>query len=275
MPRLFRFGWIEKRLERFVFPRCDLVAGANEDNMRYAIENGARAEVATVFRYGNLLHPSHWIDPAQRPSADDDLQELGLRSGPFAMTVARLEPMKRVDDAIRAVAELVRRGCAVRALIVGDGGERQRLADYSRTLGLDKAVVFAGNRNQEWIARVLPHAALILSPHMGRALVEAALSGVPIVAFDYDWQREVVTDDETGCLVANGDWRGMADAAERLLKDPARGRTLGQRARAKVSAMMDPAKLMQHEQATYSRLLEQWAAKRTPPAPVPSKASAP
>jgi len=36
-PRLFRFRAVEKIIERFVFPRCALVAGANQDNLDYAL----------------------------------------------------------------------------------------------------------------------------------------------------------------------------------------------------------------------------------------------
>lgn len=259
MPRLFRYGWVEKCIERLVFPRCDLIAGANEDNMRYALENGGRPDVATVFRYGNLLHPSHWVDPVERADGRADLDALGLSHGRFVATVARLEPMKRVEDFIRVAAELRARGSSVRALIVGDGALRQQLEATCRALGLDGTVVFAGNRNQEWIARVLPHAAVIVSPHMGRALVEAALSGVPIVAFDYDWQREVVVSDETGYLVPNGDWRQMAARTEQLLGDPAKARAMGEKVRQRVARMMDPDRLMRHEQDTYAELLDRWA----------------
>jgi glycosyltransferase involved in cell wall biosynthesis len=262
MPRLLRFGWVEERIERFVFPRCDLIAGANEDNMRYAIEKGGRPDVATVFRYGNLLHHDHQVDPRCRPAADADLAELGLTGHRFLATVARLEPMKRVDDVVRVVAELSSRGVSLRALIVGDGTLRQQLVDMARSLGVEHLVVFAGSRNQEWIARVLPRAAVIVSPHMGRALVEAALSGVPIVAFDYDWQREVVVDGETGFLVPNGDGLALAARTEELLGDPARSQRMGEQARAWVATMMDPESLMRHEQATYERLMEQWAGER-------------
>jgi len=261
MPRLFRYGWIEKRIERFVFPRCDLIAGANEDNMRYALENGGRPEVATVFRYGNLLHPSHWVEPEDRPDAQGALEPLGLHGRRFVATVARLEPMKRVEEVIRVVAALKRRGSDVRALIVGEGSSRNELGESARTLGVEAEIVFAGTRTQEWIARVLPHAQVILSPHMGRALVEAALSAVPIVAFDYDWQREVVVDGETGYLVDNGDWMAMADRAHALLADPERARAMGARGRAAVAHMMDPDRLMQHERTVYSDLLARWTSK--------------
>lgn len=273
MPRLFRFPKIEKLIEQFVFPRCDLIAGANEDNMRYAIENGGRPERATVFRYGNLLHASHWIDPAERPDATADLKEVGLDGRRFVATVARLEPMKKVEDTIRVVAELVNRGCEMRALIVGDGGLRQQLEDYSRSLGLNNTIVFAGNRSQQWIVRVLPHAAVILAPHMGRALAEAALSAVPIVAFDYDWQREVVVDGETGFLVPDGDWRAMAERTQRLLADPALAGTMGCKARVAVAEMMDPIALIRHEQTTYTNLLEKWTSRSRPRISLPEKAA--
>jgi glycosyltransferase involved in cell wall biosynthesis len=262
MPRLFRFRWIEERIERFVFPRCDLIAGANEDNMRYALDKGGRPDVATVFRYGNLLHSDHWIEPPCRPNADADLAQLGLTGERFVATVARLEPMKRVEDVVRVVAALSRRGTAVRGLIVGDGTLRQQLAQLARSLGVEHAIVFAGNRDQQWIARVLPRAASIVSPHMGRALVEAALSGVPIVAYDYDWQREVVTDGETGFLVSNGDWMAMTARTEELLADPSLARRMGDGARQRVAAMMNPEALRQHERATYARLIERWANRR-------------
>lgn len=262
MPRLFRWPWVEKRIERFVFRRCDLIAGANEDNMRYALENGGRPAIATVFRYGNLLHASHWTEPEQRPAPTVELQELGLADGVFVATVARLEPMKRVEDAIRAVGEIRRRGVATRALIVGDGTLRGPLEALARSHGVSDAIVFAGARNQEWIATVLPRASVILSPHMGRALTEAALSAVPIVAFDYDWQREVVVDGETGFLVPNGDWEAMAERAVRLLQEPERAHAMGRAVRDKVAAMMAPASLVRHEQETYRRLLDGWTRTR-------------
>ena len=90
---------------------------------------------------------------------------------------------------------------------------------------------------------------------MGRALTEAALAGVPIVAYDYDWQREVVINDVTGYLVPHKDWLGMSDMAERLLKNNQSAKWMGQNARKKVFDMMNPNKLEKHEIAEYEKLL--------------------
>ncbi len=260
-PRLFRFRWIEKVIERLVFSRCDLIVGVNEDNMNYALENGGRPEVATVFRYGNLIHQNHWQEPSKREGAETRLAEIGLRDEKFVATVARLEPMKCVEDTIRVVAELLRRGHRVKGLIIGDGTLKQDLESLAVTLGAKDAVVFAGNRTQEWIAAVLPRAIIIISPHMGRALTESALAGVPIVAYDYDWQREVVVNDETGYLVPNKDWLLLSDKAENILKDPVNGKRMGVNVREKILNMMDPKKLELHEQNEYSKMLKRFSMK--------------
>ncbi len=262
MPRLFRFRWVEKVVERFVFKHCDLIAGANEDNMNYALENGGRSDVATVFRYGNLIHTDHWQEPSKRANADKQLVELGLADKKFIATVARLEPMKRTEDVIRVVAELIRRGHPIKCLIVGDGTSRKGLEGLTATLGVEDAVIFAGNRNQEWIATILPRAAVIISPHMGRALTEAALAGVPIIAYDYDWQREIVFSGQTGYLVPNKDWAELLDKTESILNNPASAKKMGENARAKILNMMDPEKLEIHEKNEYSKTANRFSMKK-------------
>ena len=260
-PRLFRFRWLEKIIERFVFKRCDLIAGANEDNMHYALENGGRSDVATVFRYGNLIHANHWQQPNMRASADKQLASLGVTDEKILVTVARLEPVKCVRDVISVVAELIRRGHCVKGLIIGDGVLRGELETFAATLGVSSSVIFAGNRPQEWIATVLPRATVIISPHMGRSLTEAALAGVPIVAYDYDWQREVVINGQTGYLVTNKDWKALFDKTEDILSDPISGKKMGEEARKKILSMMDPQKLETHERNEYSKLFTRFPMK--------------
>jgi len=261
MPRIFGFRWVEKLIERFVFRRCDLIAGANEDNKCYALENSGRPEVATVFRYGNLIHENHWQEPALRANADRELAKLGLTDRRFMATVARLDPMKYVESVIRVTAELTQRGHRIKALIIGDGVLRSELESLAATLGVKDAVIFAGNCTQEWIATVLPRATVIISPHMGRGLTEAALAGVPIVAYDYDWQREVVVDGETGYLVPHKDWMSLSDKTEHILTHPESGRKMGKNAREKILKMMNPERLERHEQTEYSKLLKRFSTK--------------
>lgn len=254
-PRLMRSRKVEKAVERFVFPRADLVAGANQDNLNFALANGARAERSTLFRYGNLIDKRHFVPPEQRQLGKAVLAELGLEPKRFVIYVGRLIALKHPDDVIRVVAKAREAGHDVRGVLVGDGPMRDELVALARELGVADDIVFAGNRSQPWLAEVLPQAALVVSPHTGRALTEAALAAVPIVAYDIDWQGELIVDGLTGALVPHRELSRMAEAACHLLSDKERASAVGQAVRAKALEMLDPAALDEHERRQYSLLL--------------------
>ena len=253
-PRLFRFRLIEKMIERFVFPRCHMVAGANQNNLDYAVAKGALRERGVVFRYGNLIHPIHFSEPEARGDVTPLREELGLHSD-FLMTVSRLEKMKQPEENLYVLRELRAAGHDVVILFVGDGSMREELEVLAEKLGIFKHVRFAGNRSQEVIANLLPQARLVLSPHMGRALAEACLAGAPIVAYDYDWQGEIIHSGETGELVQNGNWQQMAERALWLLENPDEAARRGKAARHLALEMMSPEKLNHHEIEAYENLL--------------------
>tara|TARA_A100001011_G_scaffold372706_1_gene431399 strand:+ start:219 stop:1457 length:1239 start_codon:yes stop_codon:yes gene_type:complete len=256
MPNLFRFRWIEKKIERIVFKRCDLTAGANEDNMKYGIENGAPEEKCTLFRYGNLLDPLHWIDPTKRNNADAQIDDLGLKNKKFLTTISRLETSKYIEHVIFTVQELRNRQIDVYALIIGDGSHRKEFENLAISKGISDYIKFAGSCKQEFIANILPRSSVILSPHMGRGLTEAALSGVPIVGYDYDWQREVIINNKTGYLIEHENWMAMSDAVEYLLSNQNIADKLGKNARDHIAQMMNPEKLNTHEKNSYSSIIE-------------------
>jgi len=69
----------------------------------------------------------------------------------------------------------------------------------------------------------VPH----IQPHFSRTVVEAHAMRKPVAAFCIGGIEEVVAHNESGLLVPVGDVRGLADAVQRLLADPALGRQLG------------------------------------------------
>lgn len=252
-PRLFRWRWVEKLIDRYVLKRADLVAAGNEGIREYALANGAPEDRTTVFLVGHLIDPLHFFDePGRRADVRD---ELGLGDRPFVVCVSRLEKVKHPEDVLLVLAEAKKRVPALAAVLVGDGSMRGELERRAVELGLEQDVIFAGNRDQRWIARALASAAVVLSPLTGRALVEAALSGTAIVAYDVDWQSELVRSGETGVLVPFRDTTRMAEATCELLANEDMAATLGKRARSLAVNAMDPEKLVRHEQAEYQKLL--------------------
>jgi glycosyltransferase involved in cell wall biosynthesis len=257
-PRLSRSRRVEKIIERFVFPRADLVAGANQDNLDFALANGARTERATLFRYGNLVDPRHFAEPTDRGSSESVLRQLGVEPGKFLLYVGRLEPIKQPDHVIGVLAEVRSHGFDVKAVLAGDGTMRETLARQADELGIADHVIFAGNLDQGTLAQLFPVTAAVVSPHTGRALSEAALGAAPIVAYDVDWQGELIQTGQTGILVPHDDVAGMADAATAMLADPERARSLGRAVRFRALEMLDPEALDEHERSEYRKLLANW-----------------
>jgi len=251
MPRLFKTMNQERMVEKFVLSRADLIAGANKDNLNYAISCGAKLNKCTLFRYGNLIDPKHFVPPDKRTGADPK-----YLIHHFLMCIARLEPVKKVEDVIRVLAEARKKDFDVHALLVGDGSEKESIEKLAKQLGVLEQVVFCGNRDQNWLSAMIPHATVIISPHTGRALTEAALGGVAIAAYDVDWQAELIETGVTGELVTFGDWNALSLSTIKLLSDKTYAQSVGMNLRKRVLEMMDPDKLDEHERQQYQKLLE-------------------
>jgi len=62
---------------------------------------------------------------------------------------------------------------------------------------------------------------------MGYTLIEAGLTGTPIVTYDYDFHAEIVKDGESGYLAPLRDVGALAEKVCRLLADPEHARAMG------------------------------------------------
>lgn len=153
------------------------------------------------------------------------------------LSPGRLVWEKGHHDVLRALAAL-RRGLVdspaaapPRALFVGSGPERERLAEHARELGLGDAVEFASVPYDEMpgvfarascmVLASLPHAGCELPPmssryrcfweeQFGMVIAEAMAAGLPIMA-----ARSGAIPEVTGAgarLFDPGDWMGLARA---------------------------------------------------------------
>ena len=143
---------------------------------------------------------------------------------PVFLYVGRLKRYKGLETALRAVAELKRRGCAVRLDIAGDGDDRERLAGLARRLGLTEAVTFLGYIPESTKLTLLRRAWAVLLPSAkegwGISNIEAAACGTPAVVADSPGLRESVRHEETGLLVPYGEVQALASALQRLALHP-------------------------------------------------------
>jgi glycosyltransferase involved in cell wall biosynthesis len=177
--------------------------------------------------------------------------------------VGRLIERKGAEFAIRAVAELRRKGRGVRLTLVGDGADRPRLEALVKELGLFGVVELAGALPHDAVAEHYRTASVLLMPAVtdwkgeqegfGMVLVEAMASGLPVVATRSGGIPDVVIDGATGLLVPERDPEALATAATRLLDDPALAQRLAAAAGATLEARFAPDAIARGYEAVYRR----------------------
>jgi len=146
-------------------------------------------------------------------------------SHPTVVVAGRLEPLKGPDLAIEAVAAVP---AELRPELVIAGGASTEFAGYERDLaaladqsGLD--VRFLGPQTRPGLASLLREARLVLVPShsetYGLIALEAAASGVPVVAASSGGLRESVVDGVTGVVLDSRDPVVWGETVTRLLGD--------------------------------------------------------
>ncbi len=79
---------------------------------------------------------------------------------------------------------------------------------------------------------------------MPRSIIEAMMTGLPVIATDIRGSREEVVAGETGLLVPVNDAKALANAIRQLAGDPAGRRAMGKAGRARALALYDEAKVI-------------------------------
>lgn len=251
-PRLFRTRAMERRVARFTLSHANTVLAGSEDNRAYALRNGAPSDRMRYMGNQTMIHPVHMQEPRERPVVDDEF-DVGDR--PVVLCISRLERQKHPEDVIVCVAKARERDSRIAAVLVGDGAMRDELARLCVELGVEDDVVLAGDRDQYWLASMLAQSAVVAAPLAGLALVESALSGTPIVAYDVEWHSEMIRDGHEGVLVPYRDTDAMAEAICDLLADPGCSDRLARAARERMLEFMQPDVVLAHERALAAELL--------------------
>jgi glycosyltransferase involved in cell wall biosynthesis len=157
------------------------------------------------------------------PPGADPVPEAGLHSlgvSPRVVFVGRLVRTKRPHDAIRAFAGVRARYPAATLDVIGDG----YLRDSLRRLRAPGVTVH-GFVPDGIKVKLLARADLLLLPGTregwGIVAIEAALHGVPVVAYNVPGLRDAVVDGSTGMLTSP-DPMALGAAAVDLLSDQPR-----------------------------------------------------
>ena len=140
----------------------------------------------------------------------------GYPQHPLCISVGRLAPEKELER----LEPLMRAAPHVRWAMIGDGALRADLETRFRGL----PVTFVGALSGLELSQAFASADLLVHPAstetLGRVLLEARSSNLPVLAFNHGGVADVVVDGVTGRLVECGDEEGLQQAFLEMINDP-------------------------------------------------------
>ncbi|MDQ2650780.1 MAG: glycosyltransferase [Actinomycetota bacterium] len=213
-----------------------------------AILASCRAEAEQLVRlYGadpdriELVPPGvdhAFFSPGERAGARAALRHLELGDGPLLLFVGRIQPLKGLDVAVRALAQL-RRPDATLVVVggasgIGGAAEVERIRTLADDLGVAGQLRLVPPQPHHLLSTYYRAADVCVVPSrsesFGLVALEAAACGTPVVAAAVGGLRTLVDDGVSGFLVEGRDPLGFADRVARLLDDPGLADTLGRQA---------------------------------------------
>ena len=142
----------------------------------------------------------------------------------------RLIEKKGLDLSIRALARIHETHPKTQLIVAGEGPLLEPMEDLAQSLGLADDVSFPGFLDQEALREQIRQAHVFLHPSriaadgnqegVPNSMLEAMATGLPVVATRHGGIPEAVEDGESGLLVEEEDWEGLAERIGRLLSEP-------------------------------------------------------
>ncbi|WP_461110705.1 glycosyltransferase family 4 protein [Salinisphaera aquimarina] len=227
-------------------PRADATIFQNRDDRALFLKRGWLSESNCRLVVGSGVDMGRFVLPMPQPAAN----RLTV------IMLGRLIWQKGVHEFASVARSMCQRYPQVRFVWAGeiDPGH----PDAVPQSWLDEQTAF------EYVGRVsdvpdrLQNAYLMLFPSyregVPRAVMEAAASGVPVVAFDVPGVREAVRHEETGLLVPDRGVDALTEAVERLLADKPLRERMGAAARRLAEAEFDIRSIQAQHLALYREL---------------------
>lgn len=216
------FPVYQRVADRLLSPFCDHAFAVSKSVKKFMTEDRYLAEDKVEVLYNGaplsdfkLPSPQEIADERQRWGITDDCLVLG--------TVGRLDEQKGNTYFIDAVAELLKQGHKVKALLVGDGPLADDLRRQSQKLGISQHVSLVGYQSNIPLFQSIFDVQVFPSLYEGTPLTlfEAMAMGKAIVSTDVDGLGEILVDDRNALVVPARDSAALAKALDRVLREPA------------------------------------------------------
>jgi glycosyltransferase involved in cell wall biosynthesis len=223
-------------LYRLVFLACDALVYVSENQRKHWRSRLVRARNDLAILNG--VDTDHFSASGVPCDRETTRRSLGVASGDFLIgACAALRPEKGLSDLVEAVARLRQRDIPARALLIGDGPDRDHIETSARRLRVHDSVHITGFQ-MDVRSLILACDAMTLtsrSETFSLAALESMALGRPIVMTDVGGASEQVIHGKCGFLYRPGDIDRLVDALS-ILSNREIASMMGQEARQRVCA---------------------------------------
>jgi 1,2-diacylglycerol 3-alpha-glucosyltransferase len=140
-------------------------------------------------------------------------EKYGIPAGPLLLYVGRLDPEKKLEQALKAVA-LAAGTADFHFVIVGRGISKPSLERLTKELGITTRTIFTGFVPEEDLPYFYTCSRCFIIPSTAELLslstLQAMASGLPVIAVNAGALGELVQDKSNGFLCNTGDIPAMA-----------------------------------------------------------------
>lgn len=245
----WKSGW-QLALDRKLTSRTSAMTANSESVAAFYRNVGVPAELITVVANAMPVQPAGY-------TREQSLAILGLQPSHKVVGFAgRLAPQKRLKDVIWAFQLLHQVVDEVRLVLVGEGSQRDELAELAQSFGCRDKIVFAGHRTDAYSLMSAFDAFVLASEFegMSNSLMEAMSLGIPCVVSDIAPNQELVTHEQTGLVFALGKSPDLTKSLVRLLQNPDVSRQLGEAGRQRIRERHSVDLMVQKHRELYKKL---------------------
>ena len=192
------------------FHKCDAVFSITQDLINEMLDLNISSD--RLFHIPNMVRCPD--KPLNRKRKTQDNLVIG--------TMGRFVPKKGFDYFIKSVNELVQKNIPVKAVIGGDGPEKENLEALVASLGLEKHICFLGwvESKEDFFKELDIFVLPSYHEPFGIVLIEAMAAGLPCISTNTEGPSEIINHNENGILVPKADVALMSDAIKTLLEKP-------------------------------------------------------
>lgn len=242
------YKWVEKISAHF----CDKIVCISDAERESALrEKTCKLSKLQVIYNGIDLEEIEKTAPMSRA-------QLGISEDAFVVgMVGRLSKQKAPDTFVKAAKLIKEKIPNAFFLMVGDGELRDQIENLINQYNLGASFLITGWVDNPTAYMKIMDVGMLLSRWEGFGLVlpEYMACGVPIVATDVDAIPNIVKNGVNGMLTDKDDYHKVADAVDRLFKQPDLTSSLVKTADNIVKTKFDGKRVTQNNEQLYKELI--------------------